>query len=432
MPKSIQQSYKVKNLQIIEVPINKIKEASYNPRFLSEKAEEDLTKSLEIYGVVEPLVINTYPGREFVLVGGHQRLKLMKKLGYKTVPTVSVYLPLEAEQKLNLRLNKNVGEFDLELLRNFELDVLLETGFDDSDLSAIWDEALEIQDDDFDVEQAVITHAEPKAKLGDLYQLGPHKLLCGDATSLADIQRLVGDERIDVTYTDSPFNIKLDYANGVSTKGKYGATKTNDSKTTEEYRQFLHDAISNAIAVSKPDAHYFYYMDQNWIWLLQTLYMELGIKHERVCLWIKNNFSPTSGNSFNKCYEPVIYGVRGKPYRNPKLLNLNEILNKEVGTGNRLHDDILDLMEIWLVKRKAGQDYLHPTEKLPSLHEKALRRCTKPGDLVLDTFGGSGSLLVACEQLKRRAYLCELDPVFCDVIIDRYAKLTGKEAILCK
>jgi len=89
-------------------------------------------------------------------------------------------------------------------------------------------------------------------------------------------------------------------------------------------------------------------------------------------------------------------------------------------------------MEIWLVKRKAGQDYLHPTEKLPSLHEKALRRCTKPGDLVLDTFGGSGSLMVACEQLKRRAYLCELDPVFCDVIIDRYTKLTGKEAILCK
>lgn len=428
----MQKTYKVKDLQITQVPIESIKEASYNPRFLSEKAEADLTKSLETYGVVEPLVINTYPGREFVLVGGHQRLKLMRKLGYKTAPTVSVYLPLEAEQKLNLRLNKNVGEFDLELLRNFEIDVLLETGFDESDLATIWDEALEIQDDDFDVEQSVITHAQPKAKLGDLYQLGPHRLLCGDATSLDDIQRLVGEEKIDTVYTDSPFNIKLDYANGVSTKGKYGATKTNDSKSTEEYRQFLHDAISNAIAVSRPDAHYFYYMDQNWIWLLQTLYMELGIKHERVCLWVKNNFSPTSGQSFNKCYESVIYGVRGKPYRNPKLLNLNEILNKEVSTGNRLHDDILDLMEIWLVKRKAGQDYLHPTEKLPSLHEKALRRCTKPGDLVLDTFGGSGSTLIACDQLKRRAYLCELDPVFCDVIIDRYTKLTGKEVILCK
>lgn len=432
MPKSVQQSYKVKELQIIEVPIEKIKEASYNPRFLSPKAELDLTKSLEIYGCTQPLILNMFPGREFTLISGHQRLKILKKLGYKVVPTVSVNLPLEAEMKLNLRMNRNTGEFDMELLRNFELDVLLETGFDDSDLSAIWDEALEIQDDDFDVEQAVIQHAEPRTKTGDLYQMGPHRLFCGDATSLANVQRLVGNEKVDMVYTDSPFNIDLDYANGVSTKGKYRATKTNDSKSTEEYCQFLHDAISNAIAVSKPDAHYFYYMDQNWIWLLQTLYMELGIKHERVCLWIKNNFSPTSNNSFNKCYEPVIYGVRGKPYRNPKLLNLNEILNKEVGTGNRLHDDILDLMEIWLVKRKAGQDYIHPTEKMPTLHEKALRRCTKPGDLVLDTFGGSGSLMVACEQLKRRAYLCEIDPVFCDVIIDRYTKLTGKEAILCK
>lgn len=432
MSKNTPQTYKVKDLQITELPIEKINEASYNPRFLSQKAEADLTKSIEIYGCTEPLIINMFPGREYTLVSGHQRLKILKKLGYKTVPTVSVNLPLEAEMKLNLRMNKNTGEFDLELLRNFEVDVLLETGFDDSDLSSIWDDNLEIEDDKFDVEKSIQEHKKPKTKPGDLYQLGQHRLLCGDATSLSDIQKLVGDEKVDMVYTDSPFNIHLDYANGVSTKGKYGATKTNDSKSTEEYRQFLHDAISNAIAVSKQDAHYFYYMDQNWIWLLQTLYMELGIKHERVCLWIKNNFSPTSGQSFNKCYEAAIYGVRGKPYRNPKLLNLNEIQNKEIGTGNRLHDDILDLMEIWLVKRKAGQDYLHPTEKLPSLHEKALRRCTKPGDLVLDTFGGSGSTLIACHQLRRKAYLCELDPIFCDVIIDRYQELTGQEAILCK
>lgn len=432
MQTSKQKKYKLEKLQIIEVPVEKIKEADYNPRYLSEKAEEDLTKSLEIYGCTEPLILNMFSGREFTLVSGHQRLKILKKLGYKVVPTVSVNLPLEAEVKLNLRMNRNQGEFDINLLRNFELDVLLETGFDESDLSAIWDNNLEIEDDDFDVEQALITHKEPKTKQGDLYQLGQHRLLCGDATSFTDIQRLVGNEKVDMVYTDSPFNIKLDYANGVSTKGKYGATKTNDSKSTEEFRQFLHDAMSNAIAVSKPDAHYFYYMDQNWVWLIQMLYMEFGIKHERVCLWIKNNFSPTSGQSFNKCYEAAIYGVRGKPYRNPKLLNLNEILNKEVGSGNRLHDDILDLMEIWLVKRKAGQDYIHPTEKLPSLHEKALRRCTKPGDLVLDTFGGSGSTLIACDQLNRKAYLCEIDQIFCDVIIDRYTKLTGKEAILCK
>lgn len=419
-------------LQVTEVAIELLKPSDYNPRHLSDKAEADLTKSIKTFGCVDPIIINQYPGREFVVVGGHQRLKVLQKLGYTLVPTVSVSLPLEQEKNLNLRLNKNVGEFDLELLRNFEVGLLLETGFDDSDLSAIWDESLEIQDDEYDVPKSVEKHKEPKAKIGQLFRLGSHFLLCGDSTSLDDIKRLVGKNQIDMVYTDSPFNISLNYSNGISTKGKYGATKTQDSKTTDEFRQFLFQTMSNALAVSKPDAHYFYYMDQNWIWLIQQLYMELGIKHERVCLWIKNNFNMTPNTSFNKCYEAAIYGTRGRPYRNPKLTNLNEILNKEVGTGNRLHDDILDLMELWLVKRKAGQDYLHPTEKLPSLHEKALRRCTKPGDLVLDTFGGSGSTLIACEQLKRRAFLLEIDPVFVDVIIDRYQQLTGKEAELCR
>lgn len=130
MPKSIQQTYKVKELHITEVPIKQIKEADYNPRFLSQKAEADLTKSLEIYGCTEPLIINMFAGREYTLVSGHQRLKILKKLGYTLVPTVSVSLPLEAEMKLNLRMNRNQGEFDLNMLRNFELDVLLETGCD--------------------------------------------------------------------------------------------------------------------------------------------------------------------------------------------------------------------------------------------------------------------------------------------------------------
>lgn len=427
MPKSIQRSYKVKELQITEVPIEKIKEADYNPRFLSEKAEADLTKSLEIYGCVEPLVINTYPGREFILVGGHQRLKILKKLGYKSAPTVNVHLPLDAEQRLNLRLNRNVGEFDLSLLRNFEIDVLLETGFDDTDLSLIWDDALETEEDGFDLEKALVEHKQPKTKTGDFIKLGNHYLLCGDATKLEDVQRLVGERRIDIAYCDSPYNISLDYNKGIGTSGKYGATKTKDSKSVEEYKAFLQQSMSNAIAVAKPDAHFFYYCDQNWIWLVQQLYQELGIKHERVCLWLKNNANVVPQVAFNKVYEPVVYGTRGKPYLSSTVANLNEVLNKEVGTGNRLSDDVLDLFCIWLAKRDASLNYEHPTQKPIALHEKPLRRCTKPGDLVLDTFGGSGSTLIACEQMRRRAFLLEIDPVFCDVIINRWQTLTGKE-----
>lgn len=418
---------KKNNLKIVEMPIKQLRVADYNPRRLSEKAEADLAESIKRYGCVDPIIINSHPDRELIVVGGHQRLKVLQKLGYETAPTVAVNLALDKEKELNLRLNKNTGEFDLDLLRNFDMDLLLDVGFDDNDLSAIWDDALETEEDDYNVEKSVNEHATPKTKSGNLLKLGQHYLLCGDATNPDNVKRLVGENKIDVVYCDSPYNISLDYNTGISTKGKYGATKTQDSKSVEEYTQFLKLAMSNALAVTKPDAHFFYYCDQNWIWLLQQLYQELGIKHERVCLWLKNNANMVPQIAFNKVYEPAVYGTRGKPYLSKTVTNLNEVLNKEVGTGNRLTDDVLDLFCIWLEKRKAGQEYLHPTEKPVTLHEKPLRRCTRPGDLVLDTFGGSGSTLITCEQMKRRAFLLEIDPVFCDVIIDRWQTLTGQE-----
>lgn len=415
------------NLKIVEMPIKQLKVAEYNPRRLSEKAEADLTESIKRYGCVDPIIINRHRDRELVVVGGHQRIKVLQKLGYVTAPTIAVNLPLDKEKELNLRLNKNVGEFDLELLRNLDMNLLLDVGFDDSDLSAIWEDALGTEEDNFEIEKSLIQHVEPKTKSGDLIKLGHHYLLCGDATNLADIKKLVNEHHIDMVYCDSPYNISLDYNKGISTKGKYGATKTQDSKSPDDYKHFLHRAIANALTVTKPDAHFFYYCDQNWIWLLQQLYQELGIKHERVCLWLKNNANMVPQVAFNKVYEPVVYGTRGKPYLSKSVTILNEVLNKEVGTGNRLSDDILDLFCIWLAKKDAGRKYEHPTQKPITLHEKPLRRCTKPGDLVLDTFGGSGSTLIACEQMKRRAFLLEIDPVFCDVIIDRWQKLTGEE-----
>jgi DNA modification methylase len=150
-----------------------------------------------------------------------------------------------------------------------------------------------------------------------------------------------------------------------------------------------------------------------------------------VCLWIKNGFNATPRVAFNKCYEPCVYGTKGKPYLAP-LHNLNEILDKEIGTGNRTIDDILDILDIWLAKRLPGQEYEHPTSKPPTLHEKALRRCTQINDIVLDLFGGSGSTLIACEELKRRAYLVEKEPIFCQLIINRFEKLTGVKAKLIK
>ncbi len=203
----------------------------------------------------------------------------------------------------------------------------------------------------------------------------------------------------------------------------------NDHRTDDEYREFLHKGISNALTVSKDNVHVFYWCDESYVWLLQELYRELGITNKRICLWIKNGQNPTPGIAFSKCFEPCVYGVRGKPYLAKSVTSLNEIMNKEVETGNRLIDDILDLLNLWLVKRLAGNESQHAPAKPPALHEKAIRRCTKPGDIILDSYLGSGSTLIAAEQLKRRVYGCELEPIFCDLIITRYEKLTNEKAI---
>lgn len=414
------------NLNVVYVDVSKLLPATYNPRKWNATAIEHLTESVKRFGLVDPIIVNGSRERFNIVIGGHFRLKVAKDLGYKDVPAVYINIPnVEKEKELNLRLNRNTGEWDFELLKNFEIETLLDVGFED-DLSAIWDENLSVEDDNFDVEKEIEKIKTPTTKHGDLIKLGNNFLLCGDSTKIEDVQMLVGKEKVDMVYSDSPYNIALDYNKGIGGKAQYGG-KTNDKKSDSEYKDFLKKTLENAIAVSKPDFHIFYYCDESNIWLIQTLYQELGIENRRVCLWVKNSQNPTPQIAFNKAYEPCVYGTRGTPYLASNITNLNEILNREVGTGNRLPDDILDLFNIWLVKRLPGQDYEHPTQKPPSLHEKALRRCTKPGDTVLDLFGGSGSTLISCEQLKRRAFICEIEPIFCDVIINRFKELTGKE-----
>lgn len=417
------------SLRIVQVPIGELKPSQYNPRKISDKALADLKESLRRYKMVDPLIVNGLPERKGVIIGGHQRYCAAKELGYKTVPVVYVELDEARERELNLRLNRNTGEWDYELLKQFDFNLLLDVGFDDSDLGDIWDDALETDDDDFDEERAIKKAAETTIQPGQMFQLGRHRLLCGDSSDPAVIKRLVGDSKPTMFYSDPPFNIGLDYDKGVGLKAGYGG-KTNDKKSDTEYRAFLTGILQAALPVLAPDAHIFMYCDQNYIGLLQTLMSEHDLKNRRVCMWIKNGFNVVPQVAFNKAYEPCVYATRGNPYLAGKNKNLIEILNKDIAAGNRTADDIVDLFDIWLAPREPGQDYQHPTQKPVTLHEKPLKRCTKVGDTVLDVFGGSGSTLIACEQMKRAALLCEIEPVFCQVIINRYEALTGQKAVL--
>lgn len=414
-------------LRVIYVPIKNLKPSSYNPRRWSDEAINGLKQSIKKFGLIDPVIVNSAINRKNIVIGGHFRLEIAKQLGFTEVPIVYVNIPeIEKEKELNLRLNRNTGDWDFELLKNFDIELLMGIGFDNNDLSKIWDENLETEDDNFDTEKELEKIKIPKTKLGDIIQLGQHILVCGDSTDLKIVEQLSSNKSVSMVYCDPPYNISLDYNKGIGGNGKYGG-QTNDNKSETEYLEFLRKTLQNGLSISKPDCHVFYWNDENHIGLIQGLFKEIGIENKRTCLWIKNGFSPTPNNAFNKCYEACIYGTIGKPYISDSLRNLNEIMNKEVGSGNRTIDDILDLLNIWLVKRLPGGEYEHPTEKSPTLHEKALRRCTKVDDTVLDLFGGSGSTLIACEQLKRKCLMVEYEPIFCDLIISRYKNLTGKE-----
>ena len=422
----------VDELKIVMVPTDKLRASEYNPRTWDEATAEKLRESIRRFGFVDPLIANCTNGRENVLIGGHFRLQCAKDLNIKEVPVVYIRIDdIEREKELNVRLNRNTGEWDLELLKDFNIEMLLDVGFDDSDLSDIWGDSLSTEDDNFDVEKAVEDGKKTAIKTGQMFQLGNHRVLCADSTVPGNVKRVVGDAKIAMFYSDFPYNIKLDYSKGISTKGKYKGN-VDDAKSPDEYRQFLKTCLENAKTVLTKDAHIFSWCDQNYVGMLQDLYRELGIENKRTCLWVKNSFNMTPQVAFNKAYEPCVYGTIGKPYLNPTVTNVTEIMNRDVQPGNRTLDDIVDLFDIWLAKRVNGQDYTHPTEKNPTLHEKPIRRCTKIGDSILDICSGSGSLMTSCEIMKRNALMIEQSPVFTQVIIDRYESLTGKKAKLIR
>lgn len=397
-----------------------------NPRRISDKQLEDLKRSLKKFGLVEIPAIDL----DNQIIAGHQRLKVLQLLG-RGQEEIDVRIPnrkLTPKEYKGYLLTSNAlrADWDYEVLRSFDTELLLEVGFNDEELSHVLDDVLETEDDDWNEELEIKKLKKPTVKTEELYALGPHRLICSNSQDINSIRRLVGNKRIDVIDFDPPFNIGLSYKFGIGGKKNYGG-KTNDRKTDAEYRLFLKSLLQNSLTVSKNDVHVFTWCDQNYIGLLQSLYDELEIDKKRVCTWIKNNQNPVPKVAFNKATESCVYGTKGRPYLSPRLLNLNEIANKEVCSGTRTIDDIVDLFEIWLVKRLPTSSYEHPTQKPPTLHEKALKRCSRPGDAVLDVCAGSGSLMVACEQLKRKAFLSEVDPLFATLILKRYEKLTGSK-----
>jgi DNA modification methylase len=406
--------------------------ASYNPRSLSEDEKRNLQASIVENGEVEPVVINIGT-RNNTLIGGHQRCVVYAELGIQEIDVrvPSQELTLDEEKRLNLHLNHSTGHFEFEKLKEMDMDMLLDVGFGDEELQLMFDN-VDVLDDEYNVGRAIKEMKEPTVAPGEVWQLGDHnKLMIGDSTQPDALLKLMGGDLADMIISDPPYNIGLDYSKGISTDGKYEGTYTGkkDSKKDTIYASFIDASIKAALAVTKPDAHIFYWCDEKYIWLLQTLFAENKIDNKRVCLWIKNNFNMTPQIAFNKVYEPCVYGIRGTPFMNKNIKNLNEILNAEIGSGNQVHEEIMDMITLWVEKRVNAQDYTHPTEKPVTLSQKPLKRCSAPGHIILDSFAGSGSSLMAAHQLNRKWRGMEQDVVFGSIIVDRFEKFTGIKAI---
>ncbi len=412
----------------VQKRVNDLIPQKINPRVITDKQMSDLKKSLQKYNLVEIPAIDTN-GK---ILAGHQRVLALQILG-RGEEIIDVRIPnrklTEKESKQYLiASNKLGGSWDYQALRSFDMDILQLAGFEDMEIAKFWDEDKDTKDDEFDVSKELKKIKIPVVQNGDLVIMGDHKLLCASSTDTYAVQKLFGKDRTTAIYSDPPFNIGLSYDKGVGNKSNYGGT-FDDNQSPKEYVEFIRKVMKSALAVSVKDLHVAFWSDEAWVWVFQTLYMEMGIKNRRLNVWVKNNASPTPTVAFNKCTEFCVYGTTGSPYLSDLVKNLNEIQNKNLSTGNQLFEDISNL---WMTKRLPSNQMEHSTSKNPELHHKFIMRCTKPGDIIFDAFSGSASTMICAEQLGRKVYSLEIEPIFCDLAIKRYEKLTGRKAKIIK
>ena len=393
-----------------------------NPRKITVEKMQQLAERIEQRGFHDVIKIDT----DGTILSGNQRKNALIKLHQEEVNVLVPNRKLTEDEREKVALESNIHDatWNLEKLSSFKIDILDDIRFDKTDLLSYLDMGLEVSGDDFDEAEELKNIKEPKTKLGNIVQLGNHRLICGDSTDPNVVKKLLGDEKVSMIYSDPIYNIKIDYNKGIGGKQTYGGNVV-DNRTDDEYQNLIECSLTSALSVAKDDLHVFYWCDESYIWLIQTVYRKLGINNKRVCLWIKNGHNPTPQVAFNKCFEPCVYGTKGSPFLSSASQDLTEVMNPEMGTGNALIEDVTN---VWAEKRISSKDYEHATSKPPKLHERAIRRCTRVGDIILDSFAGSGSTLIAGQQLNRKVYAIELEPIFCDLIIKRFEKLTGLTA----
>jgi len=436
------------NLQTVLVPIKDLIKADYNPRKWDKKALNDLKTSIKKFGLVDPIIINSAENRKNVVIGGHMRIEAAKALGIATIPAVEVNIPdIEKEKELNLRLNKNQGEFDFSLLADFAEDFLSDIGFDSEDLDEIFDwedDSPEVFDLKKELEKLNIK--EIQIKKGDVWQLGSNKLMCGDSTVQVDMQKLMNKEKANFCFTDPPY--LLDYLHGKKKHGK--ATEGFGYKRDRKYLEtdvlpdnFTELWMKNISEIAKEDFHIIVY--ENWknlrviwseiekywkvknmiVWHIPNRHQGFSAKYK---FFSKHDIAmvgssyeeevintPPEEELLQNEYQTALYAISGKPhwegYKKGKKIQPTDFIEYKASD-----------------EKSSGQGIIFGTKPLEILIPY-IKVLTEKGDLVVEPFGGSGSTLIASQKMGRRCYLMEKSPVYAEVIKKRWEKLTGEKGV---
>ncbi len=382
---------------IVYKNINEIKPYENNPR-INDDAVDKVAASIKEFGIKQPFVVDD----QNVIIVGHTRHKACLQLGITEVPCI-VASDLTPEQVKAYRLADNktneFAEWDFDLLQE-ELDALLDFDMTDFGFDEIEVEVLPTEQDDVvpDVPE------EPKAKLGDIYQLGEHRLLCGDTTLIDDVSKLMGGDTAAMVFTDPPYNVNYGATMKDKLRGLDNRKIMNDN-LGDNFGQFLTDSLSNLMSFN--DGAAYVCMSSSELHTLYNSFIDAGGKWSTFIIWAKNTF--TLGRAdYQRQYEPILYG-----WGNGK---------KHYWCGDRNQSDV------WEYNKPLKND-IHPTMKPVELVERAILNSSEKGDIVLDGFGGGGSTLIAAEKTGRKARLIELDPKYVDVIIQRWEEFTGNKAL---
>jgi DNA modification methylase len=434
------------NLAVTYQNVKELNPAPYNPRKWSDDAIAQLTDSIKSFGLVDPILVNSSPDRKNVVIGGHFRLKVAKDLGIKEVPVVYVDIPdIEREKELNVRLNKNLGDWDYELLAEFDETLLSTIGFDSEEIDAIFDLAVD-EPETFDLEKELkkLDISKITVQKGDVYQLGDSRLMCGDSTVEADFDKLMNGEQADMCMTDPPYILDYLHAKrGGKPVTGFGAKRNRRYLETDVLPDnFTELWMANVAKYAKPDYSIIVYenwknlrviwaeMEKYWkvknmiVWHLPNRHQGFAAKYK---FFSKHDIAMVGASGdvqynhdeepdgLQEEYETALYAIGGKP-------------QWEGYEGGKKYQPTDFISYMASDEKHSGQGVIFGTKPIEIL-VPYIKVLTKRGDLVVEPFCGSGSTLIASTKLKRRCNIMEKSPTYAEVALHRWEKLTGQKRV---